>query len=214
MFLDRLPDSVPLSKDPKMRNDFFIGNLLPDAGNDKTVTHFYDPAYLDRMIVWPRPEKFLEKYKDRMNDPICLGYYYHLYIDKRFLKEYLPGVVQYYDASGNETEVKEEVRYVEIRKSGQRIEKERYLSEEFYYGDYTKMNTWLCERYHLPVSLKAERDPGISEIDFAGIYNVLRQLAEYRRGLADAVKDLKVFDVETLTEFLEKAAEDFCVVLN
>ena len=38
--------------DPKKQNDFYIGNLLPDAVSPKKRSHFYDPAFLDRMIFW------------------------------------------------------------------------------------------------------------------------------------------------------------------
>ena len=117
MFLDRLPVDSRYRNDLKVQNDFYIGNLLPDAVSPKESSHFYDSVFRDRMIVWPRPEKFLDKYRDRLEDPVFWGYFYHLYIDKKFLQEYLPGRVEYYDCRGHRTEIKEEVREVLIRKS-------------------------------------------------------------------------------------------------
>jgi len=207
MLLDRLPADSQYRVDPKKQNDFYIGNLLPDAVSPKKRSHFYDPAFLDRMIVWPRPEIFLEKYQDRMEDPLFLGYFYHLYIDEKFLKEYLPGVAEYYDRSGNRTEKKEDVSEVLLKRSGGRIERDRYLSEEYYYGDYTKMNTWLCERFHLPEELSLDRDPGIEEVRGADLEAVFEKMQEYRNVPAEAVRKLRVFDVDDLLDFLEKAAE-------
>lgn len=214
MFLDRLPAESPYRSDPQMRNDFYIGSLLPDAVSPKNASHFYDPEFCDRMIVWPRPEVFLEKYRERMPDPVCLGYYYHLYIDKKFLKEYLPGVAEYYDRSGRRAQRKREVSEVRLKRSGERIPRDRYLSEEYYYGDYTKMNTYLCERYQLPENLRADREPAIEEVRGADLEAVFEMMREYRKVPAEAVRDVRVFDVEDLLDFLEEAAENMVSVLQ
>ena len=208
MFLDRLPADSQYRNDPKLQNDFYIGNLLPDAVSPKDASHFYDPAFQDRMIVWPRPEIFLEKYREKIENPLFLGYYYHLYIDKKFLQEYLPGVAEYYDCGGNRTEIKREVSEVLLRRSGEQISRDRYLSEEYYYGDYTKMNTYLCERYHLPGDLNLERDPEIEEIRGGNLKAVFEKMREYGKVPAEAVREIRVFDVEDLLGFLEQAAKE------
>ena len=214
MFLDRLPAESPYRSDPQMRNDFYIGNLLPDAVSPKNASHFYDPEFCDRMIVWPRTEVFLEKYRERMRDPVCLGYYYHLYIDKKFLKEYLPGVAEYYDRNGRRAQRKHEVSEVRLKRNGERIPRDRYLSEEYYYGDYTKMNTYLCERYQLPENLRADREPAIEEVRGADLEAVFEMIREYRKVPAEAVRDVRVFDVEDLLDFLEGAADNMVSVLQ
>ena len=214
MFLDRLPAESPYRSDPQMRNDFYIENLLPDAVSPKNASHFYDPEFCDRMIVWPRTEVFLEKYRERMRDPVCLGYYYHLYIDKKFLKEYLPGVAEYYDRNGRRAQRKHEVSEVRLKRNGERIPRDRYLSEEYYYGDYTKMNTYLCERYQLPENLRADREPAIEEVRGADLEAVFEMIREYRKVPAEAVRDVRVFDVEDLLDFLEEAADNMVSVLQ
>lgn len=208
MLLDMLPAEADYHSDAKLRNDFYMGNLLPDAVSPKTASHFYDPAYLDRMITWSRPDEFLQKYRERMRNPVYLGYYYHLYIDKKFLKEYLPRVAEYYDAEGRTAQIKRQVKTVRLKKTGETVPLERYLSEEYYYGDYTKMNGYLCERYHLPAHFEPVEDPGIREAGGADLPRVLRQLDGYRTVPAEAVRDVRVFDVEELLAFLEKAAEE------
>ena len=217
MFLDRLPAESPLHTDLRMRDAFYIGNLLPDAVTPKTASHFYDPAFLDRMIVWPEPEKFRSKYSDRMDYPVFMGYCYHLYIDKKFLKEYLAGVAEYYGRDGQPESRKSQVDRVRLKRNGQRIPLDRYLSEEYYYGDYTRMNTWLCEQYQLPGDEELAStcsdvfDPLETEIEEAkgaDLQKVFRQLREYRKVPAEAVNDLKVFDIEELLKFLEYAADE------
>lgn len=214
MFLNTLPEGDPLRCRPDLQNDFYIGNLLPDAVGDKTASHFRNPKYLDHMIVWPRPEEFRRKYASHMNEPVYLGYYFHLYIDKVFFSEYLPLAVEFLNENGQPAELLRDVCSVRIKKNGQMITRNQYLSEEYYYGDYTKMNTWLCERYHLPEYLNPPCDPGIKEIEYSRLSGILDSLKEYRKVPVNAVRDVMVFDVEKLMRFLEEAASGTPPVIN
>ena len=205
MLLDTLPENNPLRIRTDLQNDFYIGNLLPDAVSNKTQSHFRDSRYLDRMIVWPRPEEFCRKYKVHMHEPVYFGYYFHLYIDKAFFSSYLPQVAEFLDKDGQPTELRRGVCSVRLKRTGQLITLDQYLSEEYYYGDYTKMNTWLCERYHLPEHLYTGRDPGIEEVDYSEMNRILTLLKEYRNMPAEAVQDVRVFTPERLINFLEKS---------
>ena len=112
------------------------------------------------------------------------------------------------DGRGEPTELRQDVRSVLLKKSGQLITLEQYLSEEYYYGDYTKMNTWLCKRYDLPDHLHICRDPGIEEADLSHMDQILGELESYRQVPAEAVHDVKVFDVGDLLDFLEQAVQE------
>lgn len=206
MYLDHLPSEDPLSFDPIQQNDFFAGNLLPDSVRDKSRSHFRDPAYRDRMIEWPHPDWFRQKYRNLMRDAGCRGYWFHLYIDRRFFRDYIPRVAEFLDESGTVTDRRDETAYVLVKKSGERVPLSRYLSEEYYYGDYTRMNTWLAEKYHLPKTLETPENPGIEEVDYRDLKEVLEELRGYWGVPEEAALRLKVFDREDLLEFLEKAA--------
>ena len=68
---------------------------------------------------------------------------------------------------GQITDIKEEIVTVYIRNFQTYIPFEKYLTEEYYYGDYTKMNTYLVNRYHIPLDLNAQIiNPGINEIQY------------------------------------------------
>lgn len=207
MYLDKQTPASPLRQDEEEQNDFYIGNLLPDTVCTKNKSHFRDSAYRGRMMEWPHPERFRRKYSGRMNEAVYQGYYFHLCIDKYFFRDYIPEVVTFYDDSGRETDQRDEIRNVLIKKSGECVAVERYLSEDYYYGDYTKMNTWLCEKYSLPDGLRPGKASGIAEADDSGVERILAEIEEYRKVPADAVKDLKVFEPESLTAFLEKTVQ-------
>ena len=70
------------------------------------------------------------------------------------------------------------------------------------------MNTWLCERYHLPEHLYTGRDPGIEEVDYSEMNRILTLLKEYRNIPAEAVQDVRVFTPERLISFLEKSVQN------
>ena len=215
MCLDRLtyedPED-PLCTDPKQQNDFYIGNLLPDTVTSreaKAVSHFRDPAYKECMMEWPHPDRFIEKYSDRMGEAVYRGYLFHLYIDRCFFRDYIPEVAGFYDVHGKETGIRDEIAEVCLKKSGACVPLKSYLSEEYYYGDYTKMNTRLCRQFSLPAELKAGADPGIEEADYSGIGRILDELERFRQVPESAVEDLKVFDLDSLIGFLKNAVLAF-----
>jgi len=215
MYLDRLTyeDSEDLlCRDPKQQNDFYIGNLLPDTVTSreaKAVSHFRDPAYKECMMEWPHPDRFIEKYSDRMGEAVYRGYLFHLYIDRCFFRDYIPEVAGFYDVHGKETGIRDEIAEVCLKKSGACVPLKSYMSEEYYYGDYTKMNTRLCRQFSLPAELKAGADPGIEEADYSGIGRILDELERFRQVPESAVEDLKVFDLDGLIGFLQNVVLDF-----
>lgn len=218
MYLDRIlykKQEDPLCRDPNQQNDFYIGNLLPDSVKEyeaKAVSHFRNPAYRDCMMEWPHPGRFVRKYADRLNradGAVYRGYLFHLYIDRCFFRDYIPKAVTFYNESGRETRIRSEITEVLLKKSGERIPPERYLSEEYYYGDYTKMNTRLIREYNLPSELKPGKNPGIEEADYPGIYRILGELERYSKIPEYAADKLKVFDFDELTAFLHSAVSLF-----
>ena len=191
-------------------NDFLIGNLLPDATDQKELSHFRNPVYRDKMMVFPDLTRFTAKYASLLSDSSVLGYYFHLYIDRRFFKDFIPEIVDFYDETEQITDIKEEIATVYIRNFQTYIPFEKYLTEEYYYGDYTKMNTYLVNRYQIPTTLDPNiSNPGIKEVDYEDVKQVLKELKTYLKVPEDAVKNVRVFDVEDLLFFLENAVNEF-----
>lgn len=191
-------------------NAFFVGNLLPDTVRDKRESHFRNRRYQDQMIEYPDLKMFLRKYKYLLDDSSCLGYYFHLYIDYKFFTEYVPEIVTLLDEKEQAVTKKEQVVWVKINKTGKLIPRGEFYSDEYYYGDYTRMNTYLVERYQLSLELDTDiKNPGMEEVDYADVKNVLEELKGYLNVPASAVKEVKVFEVEALMRFLEKATKEF-----
>lgn len=215
MLLNTLPDFPELSGAITSTNDFLIGNLLPDTTTDKAHSHFRNPIYRDKMMEYPDLNVFLNKYRRLLHDASCLGYYFHLYIDRKFFKDYIPQVVTFLDADGNVADTKRDITHVYLHKSNCRIPTGDYLTEKYYYGDYTKMNTYLTQRFQIPFALDTNvKNPGIDEVNYEDVENVLAQLRSFMDVPASAINELTVFDVEDLLAFLQSSANDFLSLLS
>ena len=191
-------------------NDFYVGNLLPDATSDKRISHFRNPEYYENMIEYPDLDMFLSKYRDCLHDSAAHGYYFHLYVDRCYFKEYFPAHFISLDANSNVSTKLSEVTQFRVISTGEVIPRERFFSEEYYYGDFTKMNNYLIERFGLRFDFdvpKGERV--IQEINYEDIDFVLKNLSEFTKTPLEAVNDLRVFDLEDLLAFLKRIVEEW-----
>ena len=150
------------------------------------------------MIEYPETSWFIKKYKHLLSNSSVVGYLFHLYIDRRFFKYYMPRIVEFRNAQDEREERRDMVKDVLLKRTGQRLSKQDFFSEKYYYGDYTKMNMYLVNRYQIPTTL----DPNISN---PGI----KEVKTYMKVPKDAVKNVRVFDVEDLLFFLENAVGVF-----
>lgn len=210
MFLNRIRREHILEMSKQEENDFMIGNLLPDTTKIKARSHFRDPKYYDRMVEYPETTWFVEKYHNILYDPSVMGYLFHLYIDRKFFKNYMPRIIEFQNED-NQIEVKrDKVKYVILKRTGEKILKEDFFSEKYYYGDYTNMNTYLVHQYEIPINLNPQvTNPGVEEVSYQDVEKVLKELEGYLKVSEDAVKNVKVFDVEDLLLFLEQCVEEY-----
>ena len=167
------------------------------------------------MMVFPDLTRFTAKYRSLLPDSSALGYYFHLYIDRKFFKDFIPQIVEFYNADGEITDMRDEIATVYIKKSRTSIPFSRYLTEEYYYGDYTRMNTYLVNRYCIPLDLDPNvTNPGIAEIPYENVQQVLDLLHHFLSVPPEAAQDLKVFPLEELLAALEQYVEEFLAVPN
>ena len=192
------------------KNNFLIGNLLPDTTKIKARSHFRDPKYHDRMIEYPETSWFIKKYKHLLSNSSVVGYLFHLYIDRRFFKDYMPRIVEFRNVQDEREERRDMVKDVLLKRTGQRLSKWDFFSEKYYYGDYTKMNMYLVNRYQIPLDLNAQIiNPGINEMQDGNVQQVLDSLHGYLSVTVDAVNDLKVFPLDKLLASLEQYTIEF-----
>lgn len=196
-------------------NEFQVGNLIPDSVSDKTFSHFRHPDRNEKLMVYPNLDLFLNKYSHLLHNSSCLGYYFHLFIDRVYAKDYIPQVVTFYDVNGQEASDRKDITHALIKRTGELVPIRTIFSDEYYYGDFTKLNTYLIQRFDLSTDFDFYvMNPGIEEVDYADIKKIQKQLQGYLDVPAEAASELKVFDIEDLLSFLEGATEKFADMIR
>ena len=186
---------------------FLIGNLLPDAVEDKNETHFRDPATEGNRVQYPELSKFLQATQGIERTPFWWGFYYHLYIDTCFFREYMPRLVTFLDEDDREEQKITRIVRAKIKRSGRYVSQETYFSEAYYYGDFTKMNEILMKRFDISFEWKYQKD-----LPKVWRYRVERQLLEFEKFAEQSkeiTRDFTVFDLEDLILFLREKAKEF-----
>lgn len=192
---------------------FQVGNLIADSVSDKTYSHFRHPSRQKKLMVYPDLDLFLDKYRHLLSDSSCLGYYFHLYIDRVYAKDYIPQIITFYDVDGKEADDRSAITHAMIKRTGELVPIKTIFSDEYYYGDFTKMNTYLINRFSLSTDLNSTvGNPGITEVNYADIQKIQQQLQSYLEVPFKASEHLKVFDIEDLLQFLEQTAEEFAAL--
>lgn len=120
----------------KDENMLLLGSIAPDIskhlGESKTRSHFFDDNENVDM------NRFLEKYKKKLNHPFMLGYYIHLYTDYLWEKYFLSDIVQ----NGA-------IKLL----NGEKVPENQETYKQLIYSDYTNLNIILLDEYQLDLSL-------------------------------------------------------------
>lgn len=135
----------------KLKRDsksILIGSIAPDIakliGENKVRSHFED-----RDDDIPNLNKFLSKYKDKLDDDFVLGYYIHLYTDYLWFKYFIPNIIK-----GN---------YIK-ELDGTLVEYTEKTFKYYVYSDYSNLNNQLIDRYNFPMKIFYEEIPYIPNI--------------------------------------------------
>lgn len=200
----------------KWEQAFLTGALLPDTRlkGEKQYSHFWNPEHLELLALSPDLDRFLDKYRTRLMQPVMLGYLAHLHLDACYLKNCWPAVIEFYGAEGEPEERRDRITDVEIRHLNRKVPVEQFFSPEYYYGEYTKLNGYFIDKYHLKVpEWELVDDFDMDEVRLQDMEYICGELAHlltlYHAGDERAIQ---VFDLEDLEQFLAETAHAFARV--
>ncbi len=192
---------------------FLTGNLLPDTRllTEKKISHFWNPDDLGLIAKAPDLSLFLEKYRPDMDDPVLLGYLTHLHLDARYVHNYWPRCLAFYNSAGQKETVADQVTEVEILKTGLRMPPDTFFSPRYYYGDYGRMNGFFVSRYHIHKPCwKDITDFHMDEVKLEDMEIISRNMDWLMTHCGrEEESALKIFDLREFDSFIHETAKVF-----
>jgi len=165
---------------------FAYGNLLPDANErapgKKAISHYTRPDANFESTEILDYEQFYQKYQDKMDDHVYLGYYAHLITDEIWLKDIF-------------------TKYMVV-------DKDTMATDKFdsYYSDYGKLNRLLIDEYKLDHNidyLSYELDEVSDKIVHEMILGVKEDFEKEYSNLT-----LEILSSHEINRFIDKASKE------
>ena len=186
----------------KNKYDYFLGAIAPDiskqVGRTKEESHFLinTPENIPNIYL------FINRFPDFKFNSFDLGYFTHLYTDKLWFEEFLPGIttnnsIKLLDGTVLQAQDPEEIL-------------------RLIYSDYTNLNTKLIEEYNLDLSLFYEEfkipKTNIKEVPIDELDILINKMGI----LIENSKENKTytFDIITINEFINKCADEILEILK
>ena len=172
-----------------------IGSIAPDlsklVGEPKSKSHFLAGTE-DIPII----DRFLQKYRNRMNDDFVMGYYIHLYTDFLWSKYFMPEV---YDR--NKKMIK--------KLNGETVKCNGNMLSLYIYNDYTNLNVKLIDNHELDLKIFYNDIPKmeniIEEIPMDKIQMIVAKTGEIVKNSRD--KKTMIIDIDSIEQFIKMATK-------
>lgn len=243
--LKTLEEEYGVEISEKSKDEFLLGNLIVDSSKlkfkqeegktleeskkafrrqvqqEKVSTHFRSEDDANLCIQSPNLDKFLNKYGDLISLNLsALGYFFHLFTDKKFFEDLFIQTFDTLDENGKHTIYTSETKKMKINKNGKVCELNEFWSPDSktsIYHDYTIMNKILLEHYgslfdkeRLLESTSHFENPGIEEVDYINITSIINKTDSFiKDSYAITDSKLNIFDEEVVKQFISKIVKEF-----
>ena len=180
----------------KDNHKLLIGSIAPDIskclGRTKIESHFLDSDDTDI----PNIDKFLNKYKSKLNDDFVIGYYIHLYTDYLWFKYFI-------------SEIYNEENNMITKLDGSIVKCNGNMLSIYIYNDYTNINMKLLDEYNMDLSIFYEEIPYLENIIDEIPMNEIKTIVDKTSIIIKNSKEQKdfVFNIENIKKFIEKSTE-------
>ena len=175
------------------KNKLLIGSIAPDIwkliGIPKTNTHFHYPN-----TNIPNLDRFLEKYKEDLNDDFVLGYYIHLITDYLWFKYFI-------------TEINSDGIITKI--DGTKVKCTGNMFNDFIYNDYTNLNIKIIDEYNLDLKIFYSEIPDMKDIIKEIPIEKLNLIIDKAGQIIENSKSSKayLFNIESIKKFIATSNE-------
>lgn len=175
-------------------NIILLGSIAPDiskhVGQTKLESHFLDNVENDI----PNMDKFLEKYKNNLDDDFVMGYFIHLYTDYLWFKYFMP---EFFDKD------------MITKKDGTKVKCIDNMLSIYIYNDYTNLNISLMDEYNLDLNIFYEDIPPIKDIIKEIPMDKMQLIIDKTGILIKNSKEEKelIFDITNIKTFVKTSTE-------
>ena len=183
-------------------NLILLGGIAPDLGKiangSKIETHF-----LDTNDNIPNIDRFLNKYKNKMNDDFVMGYFIHLYTDYLWFKYFVPSLY-------------EEGKEIITKLDGTKIKGNDNIFTLYIYNDYTNLNSKLLDEYNMDLKIFYNELPEIDNIIEEIPMDKLNLLINETSFILENARREKeyLFDIEDIKKFISTSSELILAYIN
>jgi hypothetical protein len=183
-------------------NLILLGGIAPDLGKiangSKIEAHFQDTN--DNI---PNIDRFLNKYKNKMNDDFVMGYFIHLYTDYLWFKYFVPGLY-------------EEGKEIITKLDGTKIKGNDNICTLYIYNDYTNLNSKLLDEYNMDLKIFYNELPEIDNIIEEIPMDKLNLLINETSFILENARREKeyLFDIEDIKKFISTSSELILAYIN
>ena len=175
-------------------NKLCIGSIAPDisklVGESKEKSHFLDS--IETNI--PNLDKFLQKYKDKLDDDFVMGYYIHLFTDYLWFKYFF-------------TEFCNDDCITKL--DGTVVKATENMKVLYIYNDYTDMNIKIIDEYELDLKMFYNELPKIDNIIDEIPMDKLNLIVDQASIIIENSKEKKdmIFNIENVKKFISFSTE-------
>ena len=194
----------------KNKEEFLTGCVAPDIAIPDTITknegHFRDKS--DKFFKSPDIERFLKKYKTRLNEDFVIGYFCHLFADFVFCDLYMVDIVKPLDNQDN-LHNKKDAPFVYIKKQRKKVKAIEFKENNPIYDDYTISNDYLINYFNIPLDINfTVDDPHIDEIDSIKLKDIKKEVNKFLN-YNNLKQDTSIIIVDKYCNFIKAYAKDF-----
>ena len=176
-------------------NAILIGSIAPDiskqVGQTKLKSHFLDEVGNDI----PNISRFLEKYKNSLNDDFVMGYFIHLYTDYLWFKYFM-------------TEIYKKDVITKLDGTKVKCSTSKMLCM-YIYNDYTNMNSQVLDAYDMDLSIFYNELPEFKDIIKEIPMNKLKVIQDQASIIIENSKIKKdyIFNIENIKKFIDTSVD-------
>ncbi len=226
-----------LNLNPEAHALFAAGNLLPDTSFQKTndnlpdvekrsiiqhekiISHFRTD--LTSPFQYPNLDYFLSKYGEQVKkDPLIFGIFYHLYIDCKFYRDFIPTYVTTLDENKNPCFIRDNIQYITINKNNKTVTVNEFFSYHgglSIYEEYNRLNDYVLSKNiansdidsYINILSNIKINSHIPEVNINEAYNVILLYKAIISKVHNIPRPLYIFTEEAIESFIQDTAKEF-----